>query len=75
MALRPPSAVGADIANAVKAIKPADGTPVTDAQLIAIWTAVYTVIYTELTANAKVPPGSFNVPGFGAVVGQGGPLT
>jgi len=74
MALDPPSVVGAEIATAVTSIGVEPGTPVTPAQLIAMWTAVYTVIYTQLTTKAQVAPGSF-ANGGGPVGGLGGPLS
>ena len=74
MALDPPSVVGAQIATAVTSIGVAPGTPVTPAQLIAMWTAVYTVIYNQLTTKAAVAPGTFTSP-VGPVTGAGGPLS
>ena len=66
MALDAPSVVGAQIAAAVTSIGVSPGTAVTPAQLIAMWTAVYTVIYDQLTTKAMVT---------GTCPSGGGPLT
>ena len=73
MALSPPSTVGAQIQAAVAALGITAGSPVTAEQLTAMWTAIYQVIYTELTTKAEVQPGSFNCGGT-PVSGSGGPL-
>ena len=58
------------------------GTPITKADLEALWEQAITVIYNDLKANMGVQPGSFEVvvpPGGSGgtfpVLGSGGPAT
>lgn len=71
MALNP-IPVGDAIADFVQSVKPAAGSPVTDAQLKVIWEGIVTIIYNDLKANMEVLPGSFTTPS-GNVTGLGGP--
>jgi hypothetical protein len=81
MPLSPPATIGAEIAAAIQAIGVEPGSPVTGAQLTAVWTAVVTKIYADLQGNAGVNPGAFEVivtsgssAGTYPVTGTGGPL-
>ncbi len=77
MALTAPGTIAQEIVNDIKALSVQGGAPVTDAQLLAVWTAVVTRIYADLKANAQVAPGSYAVPSgpsAGPIVGDGGPL-
>jgi hypothetical protein len=77
MALSPPATVAAQILSDIEALSVSPGTPVSNGQLLAIWTAVVTRIYADLKANAQVAPGSFVVPSgpsAGPISGDGGPL-
>ena len=73
MPLDPAASWAADIAAAIKAVKPQDNAPVSDSQLEAIWTAVKTEDTSQL-GQAAVAPGSFSN-GAGSVSGVGGPVT
>lgn len=70
-----PDTVGAAIAAKVQTMKPTPGTPVTDAQLTALWKAIVKEIYDGLAAG-QVAPGTFTTAvGGGPVTGIGGPIT
>lgn len=78
MALDAPSVWGKQVADAIKALRPTAGSPVTDAQLEAIWAAIKGVDTTQL-GQADVAPGNFSVnsPTDGPlpVSGTGGPVS
>lgn len=77
MALDSATIWGKDIADAIKAIGIAPGTPVNDSQLEAVWAAVKGEDLTQL-GQGDVAPGSFVAPpgtGGGPVTGTGGPVT
>jgi hypothetical protein len=74
-----PNPVGTAIANFVKSQRPAPGSPITDAELIALWQGIVNILYTDLKANMGINPGTFVVAGVQAggstlpVTGIGGP--
>lgn len=62
------------IAAAVKAAAPPAGTPITDANLKALWETIITLLYTDIKANAQVVVAVASVSGVttgGAVSGPG----
>lgn len=61
---------GDAMATAVSSNAPSAGTPVTTAQLKAIWEAIGQANVTHFTTNAVVNPGTFSNGG-GAVTGAG----
>ena len=66
---------GKAVADYINANTPTPGTPVTPAQLEALWEGIIGIIYTDLKTNAGVNAGFFIAPsGGGPVTGVGGPL-
>ena len=63
-----PSTWGPTVAAAVKAVGVSAGTPITDAQLQAIWTAIVTAHDTHISGNAQVTVTGVT-PGSGSATG------
>jgi len=65
--------VGDAIAAFVPTVGVAAGTPVSNAQLKALWEGIIGILYTDLKTNLSVTPGTFEAPPGGTY--PGGPIT
>lgn len=72
MALNP-TPTGDAIAAFVKSVAPTPGSPVTDAQLKAMWEGIIKIIYDDIKANAVVNTNDIGVVTSG--LGAGGTVT
>lgn len=65
---------GDAIAALIVSQRPDPGVAITDAALRTLWEGIIGIIYADLASNAQVAPGTFTN-GFGAITGEGGPIT